>query len=102
MLTEPTRRPHEFDQHREYLAERWQLGCTNAALLSTEPGDRSYHGSERSVRRLLHTWRVSVVSPTAVPPATPKPRQVTGWIFQAVADRTNTTSSDAASSSPTH
>jgi len=77
-----------------YLAERWQQGCTNAAWLTAELRDRGYHGSERSVRRLLHTWRADTVPPTANPPATPKPRQVTSWIIQATGDRSKQDQAD--------
>ncbi|MFD0574931.1 ISL3 family transposase [Dactylosporangium darangshiense] len=88
LLTDPATRSRELDEHVPYLAERWQQGCTNAALLTTELRDHGYHGSERSVRRLLQTWRVSAVPPAALAPATFKPRQVTGWIIQPAGERT--------------
>jgi hypothetical protein len=40
------------------------------------------------VRRLLQTWRTGLTSPSAAPPATQTPRDVTGWIIRPTAKRT--------------
>jgi transposase len=68
----------------------------NAAWLAKELRDRGYRGSERSVRRLLHTWRASATPPTATATTTPKPRQVTGWIISPAADRSEEEQADLA------
>lgn len=96
LLTELARRDRELDAHTAYLAQRWQEGCINAAWLAKELCERGYRGSERSVRRLLHTWRASTTPPTAIPTTTPKPRQVTGWIIRPAADRTEEEQADLA------
>jgi transposase len=88
LLTQVARRGRALDAHLDYLAERWQEGCTNAAWLAQELRARGYRGAERSVRRLLQTWRTGVTSPSAAPPATQTPRDVTGWIIRPTAKRT--------------
>ncbi|MEV0733389.1 transposase [Polymorphospora sp. NPDC050346] len=88
LLTELVPRARELDEHVAYLAERWEQGCTNAARLTTELRDRGYRGSERSVRRLLHTWRDCTIKPAAMTAISPKPREVTGWLIRPVAERT--------------
>jgi transposase len=94
LLTELARRDHELDAHTAYLTQRWQQGCTNAAWLAKELRERGYRGSERSVRRLLHTWRASATPPTAIPAITAKPQQVVGWIIRPVADRSEEEQAD--------
>lgn len=94
LLTQVAKRGSELDAHAAYLVGRWQEGCTNAARLAAELRERGYRGSERSVRRLLHTWRTSATPPTATPTTAPKPRQVTGWIIRLAADRTESEQAD--------
>ncbi|PZG22599.1 hypothetical protein C1I95_04880 [Micromonospora craterilacus] len=96
LLTETVPRARELDQHAAYLAERWEQGCTNAAWLTTELRDRGYRGSERSVRRLLHTWRDGTIKPAAMTAVAPKPREVTGWIIRPAAERTEREHADLA------
>ncbi|SPL98724.1 Mobile element protein [[Actinomadura] parvosata subsp. kistnae] len=96
LLTQPTRRESMLDQHVGYLAQRWQEGCTNAAWLTQELRQRGYRGSERTVRRLLHTWRDNVTPPSATPVSTPKPRQVTGWIIRPADKRSEQEQADLA------
>lgn len=78
LLTTVPRRGGDLDADTAYLARRWQEGCTNAAWLAAELRERGYRGSDRTVRRLLHTWRAGVTPPTATPVTTPKPRQSSG------------------------
>jgi transposase len=96
LLTQVAKRGSELDTHTAYLIQRWQQGCTNAARLTQELRDRGYRGSQRSVRRLLHTWRGSATPPTATPTTTPKPREVTGWIIRPAADRSESEQADLA------
>jgi hypothetical protein len=88
LLTQVARRGRALDAHLDYLAQRWQEGCTNAAWLAQELRARGCRGAERSVRRLLQTWRTGLTSPSAAPPAAQTPRDVTGWIIRPTAKRT--------------
>src|SRR5215472_12417541 len=72
-------RPSILDEHVPYLHERWNSGCTNAALLWQEIRTRGYQGSRRQVRGYLARFRDSTVIP-APAPAPPKVRAVTAWI----------------------
>jgi transposase len=94
LLTQVTRRGRELDAHLDYLAQRWQEGCTNAARLAHELRARGYRGAERSVRRLLQAWRTSSTPPSADPSATHTPREVTGWIIRPAAERTEQEQTD--------
>jgi transposase len=74
------RRGSILDEHAPYLRERWNSGCTNAALLWQEISARGYQGSRRQVRGYLARFRgnAAVPAPTPVPP---KVRTVTSWIM---------------------
>jgi hypothetical protein len=96
LLTETVRRERELDDHAAYLAGRWEQGCTNAVLLTTELREHGYRGSARTVRRLLQTWRDGAIKPTAVAAVAPKPREATGWIIRPAADRTDCEQTDLA------
>jgi hypothetical protein len=74
------RRPSILDEHMPYLHERWNSGCTNAALLWQEIRARGYQGSCRQVRGYLARFRESTTVP-APAPAPPKARAVTAWIM---------------------
>ena len=74
------RRASILDEHAPYLRERWNSGCTNAALLWQEIRARGYTGSRRQVRGYLSRFRGNqTIAPPA--PIPPKPRTVTGWIM---------------------
>lgn len=73
LLTPAPQRGSALDPHVPYLAGRWEDGCSNARLLFGELRQRGYRGSERSVRRLIHTWRENTASApvwAAKPPLT--------------------------------
>jgi transposase len=74
------RRASILDEHAPYLHERWNSGCTNAALLWQETRARGYQGSRRQVRGYLARFRGSTAAP-APAPAPPKARAVTAWIM---------------------
>jgi transposase len=94
LLTEAVPRERDLDEHAGYLAKRWEQGCTNAAMLTTELRERGYQGSTRTVRRLLQTWRDGTIKPAAMTAVAPKPREVTGWIIRAAAERTDREQAD--------
>lgn len=94
LITQVARRSRELDGHLDYLARRWQEGCTNAARLGQELRARGYRGGDRSVRRVLQSWRTSATPPSATVPATHTPREVTGWIIRPAADRTEQEQAD--------
>lgn len=96
LLTEVVPRTRDLDRYVAFLAERWEQGCTNAAWLTAELRERGYRGSERTVRRQLHTWRDGSVKPTAVKAVAPKPREVTGWIIRPAVERTEREQADLA------
>jgi transposase len=74
------RKASALDGYEPYLRERWNSGCTNAAVLHQEIRDRGYPGSVRSVRRHLAGYRGTRTAPER-PPAPPKTRAVTSWIM---------------------
>ena len=47
-------RPTMVDQHREYLEQRWEQGCHNAAQLWREICDRGFKGQAPIVRTWIH------------------------------------------------
>jgi transposase len=81
LLTDVPKRGSCLDPYTDYLAQRWAEGCANAVRLTEETRARGYRGSERSVRRLLQTWRAS---PTPAKPAgsVVTPREVTMWMMR--------------------
>jgi transposase len=46
----PVQRASQLDCHREYLEQRWEQGCHNAAQLWRELRERGYGGQSRTVR----------------------------------------------------
>jgi transposase len=87
LLTQAAKRGSELDEYTGYLARRWTEGCVNAARLAQEVRARGYRGSERSVRRLLQTWRAGAIPPSATPKTTHKPREVVGWMMRPAANQ---------------
>jgi transposase len=67
-----------LDEHAPYLRERWNSGCTNAALLWWEIRARGYQGSCRQVRGYLARFRATGQIPA---PAPPKARALISWIM---------------------
>lgn len=68
-----------IDRFAPYLHERWNQGCTDAALLHAEIAAQGYHGSQRSTRRYLQPLRATLTTPV-LPPPPPTVREVTRWI----------------------
>jgi transposase len=74
------RQPGILDEHADYLRQRWNAGCTNAAQLWQELRDRGYPGGPAHVRHYLARYRGTATAPAPVP-APPKVRTVTTWIM---------------------
>jgi transposase len=74
------RQPGILDEHADYLRERWNASCTNAARLWQELRDRGYKGGPTHVRHYLARFRGTSAAPAPVT-APPKVRAVTAWIM---------------------
>lgn len=74
-------RPGILDEHKPYLHERWNAGCTNVLQLHAEITARGYRGSYGTVNLYLQPFRALGVAPPAAP-APPKVRDITGWMLR--------------------
>ena len=52
-----TTRPPKVNHFAEYLQQRWDEGCHNAAQLYREIREKGYAGKRAMVARLVATWR---------------------------------------------
>ena len=69
-----------LDEHADYLRQRWNAGCTNAAQLHQELRARGYKGGPSYVRQYLARYRgTTAARPLA--PLPPKVKAVTSWIM---------------------
>jgi hypothetical protein len=73
-------RPSLLDEHKPYLHQRWNQGCTNVRQLHAELRERSYRGGYGTIRDYVQPFRELGIAPPAVP-APPKTREVTSWIL---------------------
>jgi hypothetical protein len=81
LLAKTAERASVLDAFTPYLQQRWNQGCTDAALLTTELKAQGYAGSDQTVRRSLRPFRHG--RPTPPPgPTPPTVREVTGWILR--------------------
>jgi transposase len=53
----PHRRPPKVNQFAEYLHQRWDEGCHNAAQLYREIREKGYLGKRAMIARLVANWR---------------------------------------------
>ena len=74
-------RPGILDEHKPYLHERWNAGCTNVLQLHAEITARGYRGSYGTVNLYLQPFRALGAAP-ATAPAPPKVRDITGWMLR--------------------
>ncbi|HEX8865173.1 MAG TPA: transposase [Lentzea sp.] len=70
------RRPSLLEEFKPYLHQRWNAGCTNAAMLFAEITARGYRGGQSPVRHYRHQFRIP--RPPSTPPSVP---QATCWIM---------------------
>ncbi|WP_233520264.1 ISL3 family transposase [Prauserella sp. PE36] len=74
------RRRSLLEEFKPYLHDRWNAGCTNAAILFTEITARGYRGGETLVRSYLHQFRTTTRIPQP-PRKPPSVRRVVSWIM---------------------
>ena len=72
--------PSKLDDHKPFLHQRWNSGCTNIGQLHREITARGYRGSYGTVYAYLRLFK-GLTAPPAVP-APPKVRHITSWILR--------------------
>jgi hypothetical protein len=72
-------KPSILDEHKAYLHQRWNDGCTNVLTLFQEIKARGYHGSYGTVREYPRLFRGTTAP--APRPTAPKVRDVTRWLL---------------------
>ena len=73
-------RPTILDDHKPYLHQRWNEGCTSARRLHAELQERGYRGSYPAVASYLRPFRQAGAAPPAAP-GPPKARTLASWIL---------------------
>ena len=73
-------RPSLLDDHKPYLHQRWNEGCTNVRQLHAELRERGYKGGYGTVRGYVLPFRRAGAAPPAVP-GPPKARDLASWIL---------------------
>jgi transposase len=81
LLAKTAERASVLDGFTDWLHQRWNRGCIDAAQLTKELKAQGYAGSDQTVRRYLRPFRSG--QPTPPPgPTPPTVREVTGWIMR--------------------
>ena len=75
------RRPSVLDEHKPYLHQRWNQGCTSALQLFGEIRARGYPGGYGVVRDYLRPFRTASATPAAWS-TPPKVREITSWMLR--------------------
>ena len=73
-------RPSLLDDHKPYLHQRWNEGCTNVRQLHAELRERGYKGGYGTIRDYMLPFREAGTAPPAVP-GPPKARDLASWIL---------------------
>jgi transposase len=73
-------RPSILDEHKPYLHQRWNEGCTNVIQLHAELKERGYRGSYGTIRDYVLPFRGAGAAPPAVP-GPPKARDLARLIL---------------------
>ena len=74
-------RPSLLDDHKPYLHQRWNQGCTNVRQLHAELRERGYRGSYATISGYVQPFRETGAAPPAVP-GPPKARALASWILK--------------------
>jgi transposase len=87
--------PSKLDDHKPFLHQRWNSGCTNIGQLHREVTAQGYRGSYATVYAYLRPFKGQAAPPAA--PAPPKVRHITSWILRdpATLDESERASLDA-------
>jgi len=80
LIAPDAQRATTLDRFKDYLADRFADGCTNAAHLWTEISAQGYRGHRRTVRRYLNTLAAGAVERKR--PDEYTVRQVRQWILR--------------------
>ena len=72
--------PIKLDDHKPFLHQRWNSGCTNIGQLYREVTARGYRGSYATVYAYLRPFKGQAAPPAV--PAPPKVRHITSWILR--------------------
>ena len=72
--------PSKLDDHKPFLHQRWNSGCTNIGQLHREITARGYRGSYGTVYAYLRPFKGQAAPPAV--PAPPKVRHITSWILR--------------------
>ena len=73
-------RPSLLDDHKPYLHQRWNEGCTNVRQLHAELKERGYKGGYGTIRDYVLPFREAGAAPPAVA-GPPKARELASWIL---------------------
>jgi transposase len=73
-------RPSQLDDHKQYLHQRWNAGCTSVRQLHAEIRQRGYPGSYSTLRDYLQPFRQLGAAPPPAP-APPKARDITRMLL---------------------
>jgi transposase len=74
-------RPSLLDDHKPYLHQRWNEGCTNVRQLHAELKERGYRGGYGTIRDYVLPFSQAGAAPPA-DPAPPKARHLASWILK--------------------
>ena len=74
-------RPSLLDDHKPYLHQRWNEGCTNVRRLHAELRERGYRGSCGTISGYVQPFREAGAAPPAVP-GPPRARDLASWILK--------------------
>jgi transposase len=82
-------RRNRLEAWTDYLESRWQSGCRNAVVLTTELQAQGFKGSYDSVRRFVASWRTKVDAVPEVPRKLKKPsaKVIAWWLLIPPTDR---------------
>lgn len=72
--------PSKLDDHKPFLHQRWNSGCTNIGQLHREITARGYRGSYGTVYAYLRPFKGQAAPPAV--PAPPKVRHITSLILR--------------------
>ena len=74
-------RPSLLDDHKPYLHQRWNEGCTSVRQLHAELRERGYKGGYGTIRDYVQPFRELGAAPPAMP-GPPKARALASWILK--------------------